>query len=282
MINWFLRLLKGAIIGTGFILPGVSGGALAAIFGLYGRIIGFIANITRDFISNFLFFLPVGAGALAGIFLLSHPLSFFLGNYETEVIWGFIGCIPGALPALWREAGKKGRAGRHYIILFLAALLAFCVLYLAKSLFRTQVPLNIITWTAAGALIALGVLVPGMSPSNFLVYMGMYKPMVNAFRAPDPAVLIPLLAGAAVCLFSLSKAFDIIFRAAYAGFFHIILGVVAASTIMILPGFEDIPSYFRLVKGYDWLQLRTFVCAAALAAGFALGFWMSKLEEQYT
>jgi putative membrane protein len=269
MIEWFLRLVKGALIGTGFILPGVSGGALAAVFGLYERIIGFIAHINRNFVKNVLFFIPVGLGALGGMFLLSHPLAFFLENYEVQVLWFFVGCIIGTLPALWKEAGKKGRQKRHLVILALTALLGFFFLYYAEARFQTKVPLNIGAWAVAGVLIALGVLVPGMSPSNFLVYMGMYTPMVAAFKTFDLAVLLPIFVGAAVCLFSLSKVMDLLFERAYSGLFHFILGIVLASTVMIVPRSSryDIPA--------------VLVSALMLIAGFALGFWMSKLEEKY-
>ena len=74
--DWFLRFIKGMFIGSGFILPGVSGGALAAIFGLYERMIAFLANVTKDFKKNVLFFLPVGIGALAGIVVLSFGVSY--------------------------------------------------------------------------------------------------------------------------------------------------------------------------------------------------------------
>jgi len=94
-------------IGSGFILPGVSGGALAAIFGLYERMIAFLANVTKDFKKNVLFFLPVGIGALAGIVVLSFGVSYLLGNFETIILWFFIGCIVGTIPALWKEAGKE-------------------------------------------------------------------------------------------------------------------------------------------------------------------------------
>ena len=58
--DWFLRFIKGMFIGSGFILPGVSGGALAAVFGIYERIISFLAHITKNFKENVLFFIPVG------------------------------------------------------------------------------------------------------------------------------------------------------------------------------------------------------------------------------
>ena len=269
IIDWVLRFFKGALIGTGFLLPGVSGGALAAIFGLYQRIISFIAHITRDFAKNVLFFIPVGLGSLFGMFLLARPLSFFLEHYEAQVIWGFIGCILGTLPSLWKEAGKEGRAKRHYIILVLTALIGFCLLFTAKIYLQMEIPLNFVTWILAGFLIALGILIPGMSPSNFLVYFGMYKPMVDGFKTMDVSVLLPIMLGAAICLFSLSSLIDMLLRKIYAGLFHFVVGIVIASTFMIVP------------LNHNYLSSGTFVCAAAMIAGIALGSWMSKLEKKY-
>jgi putative membrane protein len=266
LVDALLRFLKGALIGTGFILPGVSGGALAAVFGLYERIIRFIAHITHDFVKNVLFFIPVALGALFGMFVLAQPLSFFLSHYEAQVLWLFIGCIAGTLPALWHEAGKKGRGKQHYLILALSAVVGFALLYTAERFFGTAVPLNFFTWLIAGLLIALGVLVPGMSPSNFLVYMGMYKPMVDAFKTFDLFVLLPLFGGFALCLVMLSKAMAAVFERAHTGLFHIILGVVLASTLMIVP------------TGFNYASLGTVVCALAFLAGIALGLWMSKLD----
>ena len=269
MIDWILRLLKGALIGTGFILPGVSGGALAAVFGLYERIISFIAHITKDFVKNILFFIPVVIGALLGMFLLARPLSFFLENYEVQVIWGFIGCIVGTLPSLWKEAGKKGRAKVHYTILAVSAVLGFLLLYTAENFWKSEMPRNFVTWFLSGALIALGILVPGLSSSNFLVYLDMYKPMVDAFKTLDIPVLLPVFSGVAVCLLSLSAFIDMLFRKAYAGLFHFVVGIVLASTVMIVP------------VNYNYFSYGTVICVIALIIGASLGFWMSRLEEKY-
>ena len=269
MIDWILRFLKGALIGTGFILPGVSGGALAAIFGLYQRIVSFIAHIRKDFVKNVLFFIPVGLGALCGIFLLARPLSFLLEHYEAYVVWCFIGCIIGTLPSLWKEAGKEGRRARHYVILGLTTVIGSILLFGAKFYLNAQMPLNFFTWIFAGFLIALGVLVPGMSPSNFLIYLGMYKPMVDAFKTMDALALAPLFLGFAICLFSLSSLIDLLLRKIYAGMFHFVVGIVIASTFMIIP------------LNFNYASAGTFICAGAMLAGTALGFWMSKLEEKY-
>ena len=269
MFDWILRFFKGALIGTGFILPGVSGGALAAIFGLYRRIISFIAHITRDFKDNVLFFIPVGLGALCGIVVLSRPLSFLLENYEAYVIWGFIGCIIGTMPALWKEAGKEGRCKRHYVILILTVVTGSFLLFSAKSFLQTQIPLNFFTWIFAGFLIALGVLVPGMSPSNFLLYLSMYIPMVDAFKTMNVWVLLPLLLGFAVCLFSLSSLIDLLLKKIYAGMFHFVVGIVIAPTFMIIPS----ELYYS--------EMDTLICISTMMLGTCLGFWMSKLEAKY-
>jgi putative membrane protein len=268
-IDWLLRFFKGARIGTGFILPGVSGGALAAVFGLYERIISFIAHIAKDFLANVVFFIPVGLGALLGVVVLSRPLSFFLDHYETYVLWFFVGAIAGTIPALWREAGKQGRSARHIVIMIAVFCAALACWYVADGLFGVSIPLRFGTWILAGALIALCVLVPGMSPSNFLVYLGMYKPMVEAFKTLDMGVLLPIALGGALCLLLFAKVMDALFAKAYAGLFHFILGVVFASTVMIIP------------TDYQYLQPAALWCVAGFALGAALGFWMSRLEDRY-
>ncbi|MEK0152348.1 DUF368 domain-containing protein [Tetragenococcus halophilus] len=267
--DWILRFVKGMFIGSGFILPGVSGGALAAIFGIYERIIGFLAHITRNFKENVLFFLPVGLGGLTGIFILSFAVSFLLGSYASIILWFFVGCIVGTVPALWNEAGKKGRSKREIIILSISFIVATIFLWKGAGLF-TEVPQNTWTWMLAGFLIALGVIVPGLSPSNFLIYMGMYKAMADGFKILDLSVIIPIGIGGIITALSLSKVIDYIFSKAYPQLFHFIMGVVFASTIMIIP------------TDYTGFGLLSYsACVVMLVLGVLLGAWMSRLEERY-
>lgn len=267
--DWLLRFVKGMFIGSGFILPGVSGGALAAVFGIYERLISFIAHLTREFKKNLLFFIPVGLGGLAGVFLLSFAVSFFLGAYEVQILWFFVGCILGTIPALYKQAGKKGRKGYHYIIMGVSFIVSLLFLLFGESLIKGQVPLNFGTWMIAGGLIGLGIIVPGLSPSNFLVYMGMYKAMTDAIKTIDIMVIIPIGLGGLACVLLLSKLMDYIFKRAYAGLFHIILGVVFSSTLMIIP------------REHNYLAPSSLLLLVLCAAGVALGYWMSMLEEKY-
>ncbi len=269
MENWFLRFVKGMFIGSGFILPGVSGGALAAVFGIYERIISFLAHITKDFKNNVLFFIPIGIGGLTGVFVLSFAVSFLLGTFESYILWFFVGCIVGTVPALWEQAGKKGRSSKHIVILVITFIIGLVFLFYGEELFSAGVPQNFGTWMLAGALIGLGVIVPGLSPSNFLVYMGMYKAMADGIKTIDMGVLIPLAIGGLACVLLLAKLMDYIFSRAYAGLFHFILGIVFASTVMIIP------------RDFNYLSAGTIICVIMCAAGAALGYWMSMLEKRY-
>ncbi|MDN6639787.1 MAG: DUF368 domain-containing protein, partial [Tetragenococcus sp.] len=221
------------------------------------------------FKENVLFFIPVGLGGLTGIFILSFAVSFLLGAYASIILWFFVGCIVGSVPALWKEAGKKGRSMRELIILIVSFVAATIFLWQGSGLF-TEVPHNIWTWMIAGFLIALGVIVPGLSPSNFLIYMGMYKAMADGFKSLDPSVIIPIGIGGIITVFSLSKLMDYIFSKAYPQLFHFIMGVVFASTIMIIP------------TDYDGFGVIDYsACVFMLVLGALLGAWMSHLEERY-
>ena len=69
--DWLLRLVKGVIIGIGFITPGLSGGVLAVVFGIYEPLMRFLANLKEKFVKNLLFFIPVGIGGVIGVVAFS-------------------------------------------------------------------------------------------------------------------------------------------------------------------------------------------------------------------
>ena len=168
------RFLKGVVIALGFILPGVSGGVLAAILGIYERMLRFMAHLTKNFKENLLFFLPVGIGGIVGIGLLSKPLEWLLQNYQIVVLWGFAGAIIGTLPALAKESTLKSKRTMGDLFWFFGTMIiGFLFLYFMGDILGT-IPANFLGFVLAGGLIALGVLVPGLSPSNLLLVLGLY------------------------------------------------------------------------------------------------------------
>ena len=266
--DWFLRFIKGAVIGMDIVLPGISGAALAVVFGLYERIVRFIAHITKDFVKNVLFFLPVGCGAVIGIYLISHPMSFLLKNYQTPVLWFFVGAILGTMPNLWQKSGQKGRNPLHIGILALTfAISAPLFLILSGNESLGQLPLNTITAFASGATVALIAFIPGFSSSTFLVLIGLYEPLINQIKSLNLAVLVPFALGLGIFIFPFSRGIEFLLKKVFTFFFHVIVGFVLASAVLI----ASIAS-----NDYDYLQIGALVCVVTLVAGALFSYWMCK------
>lgn len=282
-MGWLVRVLKGILIGTGFILPGVSGGVLAAILGVYERLIRFFADIRKDFWKNMKYFFPMGIGGIVSIVVCSALLSTFFEIAEVQLIWLFIGCVAGTLPTLLSQAGKNGRKSFHIAIMGGTAVVAFLLLFYMKDILGSiQIPLNnFFVWIFAGALMGLGGIVPGLSPSNFLIYLNMYKPMTDHFKNINVMVIIAVLIGAIACFLLLSKVMEYLFDHMYAGLYHVIIGVIIASTISIIPRIHN-----GIYVNEDGVRIAVtngglVLCLVTFAAGYLLGFFMGILEKKY-
>ena len=279
MISWIARVLKGMIIALGFILPGVSGGVLAAILGIYERMIRFLAHIKENFIENVLYFTPVAIGMVLGIAAFSYPVNLLLDNYKVIVLWGFAGAIIGPIPSLIKESVNESDRDRADTITFwLSFILSGVFLYSLNGMVGT-LPANFLSFVLAGALIALGILIPGLSPSNLLLILGLYTPMLTGFKRLDLfGTFLPIGIGGALALILFSKAMDYILKHYHSRVYHFIIGIVLSSTLLIvLPQSGNNESI-----SYAGVSIFTLVLAAFFfGLGIWLGIWMSQLEEKY-
>jgi len=277
-MDWFIRVVKGIVISLGFILPGVSGGVLAAILGIYERMLRFLAHLRRDFRANFLYFLPVGIGGVLGLVLLSSPLEYVLERWQVVVLWGFAGAILGTLPALLRESvAKQRRDSRDVAWLLGAFLVGGMVLYLLPAVAGT-VPANFAGFVLAGALIALGVLVPGLSPSILLLILGLFSPMLEGFRDRDLlGTFVPIGLGAVAVILLFSRLMERLIDRYHSRVYHFIIGLVLASTVLIV-----VPTHSEEAIDYTGVGPGTVVVAAVIfAVGLAIGLWTAIMEAKY-
>lgn len=279
MFSWFIRMFKGMVIALGFILPGVSGGVLAAILGIYERLISFLANLKKDFMNNLLYFLPVGLGGLAGIALLSAPVEWLLKHYQVITLWAFAGAIVGTLPSLIKASTEKSERDQKDLLIFgLTFVLSGLFLYFLSDLVGV-IPANFASFILAGALIALGILVPGLSPSNLLLILGLYSPMLAGFKNLDlTGTFLPIGIGGLLAMLLFSKAMEYALNHHHSRVYHFIIGIVLSSTLLILiPN----PSNKESIS-YVGSNLLTYVLALVFFdLGAWLGLWMSQLEEKY-
>jgi putative membrane protein len=134
----------------------------------------------------------------------------------------------------------------------------------------------------SGLLIGLGLVVPGMSPSNFLIYFGLYDKMATGIKDLDMAVIIPLTLGVIVCVLLFAKLAAFLFRKYYSGMYHFILGMVLGSSLAIFPVivFPGFKADQLASTGLSFGAMMAF-CLVLLFVG-AIASWMfSKLEEKY-
>ncbi|HAF61191.1 MAG TPA: DUF368 domain-containing protein [Anaerolineaceae bacterium] len=267
VLDWFIRLIKGMIVGIGGIVPGLSGGVLAVVFGLYEPLMKFLGNLKDKFMKNLLFFLPVGIGLVLGIVAFSAVVDFAFTNYAAQFTWLFIGFISGTFPSLFKTAGKEGRKPQHWWVLVIMSVGMFVFLHWMETIKSVTLEQTFVNWLLSGALIGLGVVVPGMSPSNFLIYLGLYQPMASGIAHLDFSVIIPLALGLIICVFAFAKLVSWLFKKYYAFMYHFILGIVVGSTLAIIPG--D-------VSGWT-----IAICGVLFVVGAACSYGLAKLDEKH-
>lgn len=279
MFSWIARVIKGIVIALGFILPGISGGVLAAILGIYERMISFLAHPFKDFKENVLYFIPVAIGMLLGIGLFSYPIEYLLENYQVYVLWSFAGAIIGTVPSLLKESTRESDRDKIDLVWFWTTFILSGVGLYALNFVIGSLSASFASFILAGALLALGILVPGLSPSNLLLILGLYAPMLTGFKTFDlSGTFLPIGIGAGATLIIFSKLMDHALNNYHSRVYHFIIGIVLSSTLLILiPNAGNAESI-----QYTGLSIVSYVLVAFFfALGIWLGIWMSQLEDKY-
>jgi len=279
MLSWISKIIKGIIIALGFILPGISGGVLAAILGIYERMIRFLAHPFKQLKEDILYFLPVAIGMLLGIGLFSYPIEYLLEHYQVYVLWSFAGAIIGTVPSLVKEANRESERDKFDLIWFWATFIISGISLYSLNFVVGSLSATFLNFILAGALLALGILVPGLSPSNLLLILGLYSPMLTGFKTFNLfGTFLPIGIGAVLTFVAFSKFMDYALRVYHSRVYHFIIGIVLSSTLLILiPNAGSSESI-----SYTGLSIVSYVIIAFFfALGIWLGIWMSQLEDKY-
>lgn len=234
VLRLVLRLLQGMLIGVGAVLPGISGGVLCVVFGIYKPVMELLGDPLHKFRTHVPKLLPVIAGAAVGFLGVAKILAFFLETYPAPSVCLFIGLITGMLPSLFREAGEQGRPKGCGAALGIAFALILGLL-IGLNLFSVVITPNFGWYLFCGFCLALSVIAPGMSFSTLLMPLGLYTPFVDGLGSLKLGILIPAGIGAVITVICLARAVDTLFDRFYPYAFHAIIGVVLAATLMIVP-----------------------------------------------
>lgn len=234
VLRLVLRVLQGMLIGVGAVLPGISGGVLCVVFGIYKPVMELLSSPLKKFKTHVPKLLPVIVGAALGFLGVAKVLAFFLEKYPDQSVCLFVGLIGGMLPSLLREAGEQGRTKGSWISAGVAFVLVLSLLLSLNVLSVTILP-SFGWYLFCGFCMALSIIAPGMSFSTLLMPLGLYTPLVDGIGSLDFLVLLPAGIGAVVTILCLAKAIDALFTHFYNLAFHAIVGIVVAATLVIIP-----------------------------------------------
>ncbi len=265
---WIVRMIKGILVGIGAITPGLSGGVLMVVFGIYEPLVRWLADIRKKFLPNLRFFLPVGIGGLIGVVAFSAVIDYAFDHFAAQFTWLFIGFISGTIPSLLKTAGEQGRKKWHWLLLVLFAAGIYFFMTWMETIRSVTMKPSFWGWVLSGALTGFGLVIPGMSPSNFLLYLGLYQPMANGIKNLELGVILPLILGVVLVIFLFARVVSWLFRKHHALMYHIIIGIVIGSTAAIIPSG---------VKGIGIIA----VCALLFALGAAASYGLAKLDEKH-
>lgn len=234
LIKLLVKLLQGALIGLGSVLPGISGGVLSVIFGVYKPVMELLAGPLQRVKTHLPRLLPYFAGAVIGFLGVANLLTYFLQKYPAPSICLFVGLIGGCLPSLWQEAGSHGRNKTSLLATIIAMLFVFTFLSFLNAASFLITP-GFLWYVFCGFALALSIIAPGMSFSALLMPLGLYAPFVDGIGHLNPAVLIPGGLGCVLTILTMAKAVDSLITKYYSLSFHAIFGFVTAATIMTIP-----------------------------------------------
>ena len=234
VLRLVLRVLQGMLIGVGAVLPGISGGVLCVVFGIYKPIMELLSSPIKKCKTHVPRLLPVIVGAVLGFLGVAKVLAFFLERYPDQSVCLFVGLIAGMLPSLFREAGEQGRTRGSWISL-VAVFAVVLALLLSLNVLSVTIAPSFGWYLFCGFCMALSIIAPGMSFSTLLMPLGLYTPLVDGIGNLDFGVLVPAGIGALVTIVCLAKAINALFTHFYSCAFHAIVGIVIAATLVIIP-----------------------------------------------
>jgi len=212
--------LKGMAMGAADVVPGVSGGTIAFISGIYEELLGSISNVNIDLFKtlknegfkaswkklNGNFLLALFIGIFTSIVSLAKLIKYLLEN-EPILLWSFFfGLVLASVFYIAKQITKWNVIS--ILALVLGAFLAYYITTLNPLVSENSSSLYILF---AGAIAICAMILPGISGSFILVLLGAYKPVLEAVNDRDFKTIIVFMVGAVVGLLSFSKVLKWLF-----------------------------------------------------------------------
>lgn len=212
--DYVVLMLKGMGMGAADVVPGVSGGTIAFIVGIYDELINSIKSINLESLKlfftgkwgafwkkingNFLFFLLAGIGI--SVFSLAKLITWLLVDHPILVWSFFFGLV---LASTWFVSKdiKEWKSWKTWLAFVIGVVVAFYITVATPA----ETPSNLLFIFLCGAIAICAMILPGISGSFILVLLGKYFFIMDAVKTLDVVVMVVFAAGACIGITSFSR-----------------------------------------------------------------------------
>ncbi|WP_340278742.1 DUF368 domain-containing protein [Staphylococcus coagulans] len=272
---------RGFAMGISDLIPGVSGGTIALLLGIYDDFIASVSGVfSKHFKKSILFLLPIIIGMALAIGILSSVINYLLATHLVPTMFFFFGLILGIIPFLLRISHyKKTYKIQHWVIMGVAiialALMAFFngdTSHAAPSYIDLSLPM-LIKYFIAGVCASSAMLLPGISGSFILLLFGVYSTVTYSiseivrFNFEALPVILMVGMGIVVGFLIASKVITYLLKHYTYLTYAAILGLVIGSLFSVFPGLPN--------QGLTWLA-----SIITLLLGFIISFILGRFTNE--
>jgi putative membrane protein len=246
LISRLKLIAKGFCVGSADVVPGVSGGTMAFILGIYPQLINAIKSFDSEWLRmiftlnikgilnrpHFGFLIPLGIGAVCAILFFTRVISLpTLIRTQPEIIYGlFFGLVLGSIVLLFRHLG---------MVLLLRRSLFLIIGILFGGFVVTLVPASTPddSWFIflCGAIAISAMILPGISGSFILLMMKKYAYIFDAIGHFDFSIILPFMFGIITGVILFSRVLSYLLKTFYQQTILFITGILIASLYVIWP-----------------------------------------------
>ncbi|MFB4163596.1 DUF368 domain-containing protein [Alteribacillus sp. JSM 102045] len=260
MFEW-KNIFRGIAMGASDLIPGVSGGTIALVLGIYHRLITAINHFfSRKWKEQLGFFIPLGIGIGIAIISLSNLLEWLLATHPQPTFFFFMGLILGTIPLLLKEADYKYQfKPYHFVIVATAA-----VLIILSGVYKGEENGEVVQSLTAsdyvylffsGWLASSAMILPGVSGSFILLILGVYETIIHAVTSFQLPVIFTVGLGIIIGITIMSKFLHYLLRQHRTGTYAVMSGLLIGSLFVIFPGLGSSPlvmviSFLTFITGW--------------------------------
>lgn len=244
------NILRGFAIGIADLIPGVSGGTIAVILGIYDRLIAAISGFfSKEWKRHALFLIPLGLGMVITILSLSRVIDFLLENYFAPTQFFFLGLIIGIIPMLFKELdSRESFKSSYWIAIVIGTILVASMAFIRPAeadIITNLSPATMALLFFSGWLASMAMLLPGISGSFILLLIGVYPTAIRALSELNIPLILIIGAGVGVGFIVSSKIIRYLLTHKPGITFAVIIGLVLGSLAVVFPGLPE--------SGLQWM-----------------------------